>query len=485
MLDHLDFVPLTKRKLSEDTCRHWGYGISEHRGTPVQVAQYRDAAGAIVAQKLRTPDKDFSWLGDHSAVGLFGEHLWRNGGKMVVVTEGEIDAMSVSQMQDHKWPVVSVPDGAQSAPRAIRKSLEFLEKFERVIFMFDMDEPGRKAANECALLLTPGKAFIAHLPAKDANELLVAGEGAKIVPAIWGAKAYRPDGIVAGTDIWEKVIDTKGFASVPYPWQGLNNLTRGIRNGELVTLTAGTGTGKSEVARQVAANLHDNHEETVGYIALEESVQRTALGFMGLRLGRRLHVDMGDVADPALRGAFDVTVGSGRYYLYDHWGSLESENLMSRIRYMVRGLGCTVVVLDHISIVISGLDVEDERKTIDLTMTQLRKLVEELQFKLIVICHLKRVDGTPAEEGGRITIQHLRGSGSIAQLSNMVIALERDQQSRGEKANLTCMRVLKNRFTGETGEAGWLKYDTNTGRLTEAAETAPEPETQPAGADDF
>jgi twinkle protein len=467
LLDGLEFVALGKRKLTEETCKFWGYGTTELKDKPVQVAQYRNDAGAVIAQKIRTADKGFAWFGNHDAVGLYGKHLWRDAGKKLVITEGEIDAMSVSQVQDLKWPVVSVPDGAQSAPKAILKDLAWLERYEQVIFMFDMDEPGRKAAAECALLLSPGKAFIANLPLKDANEMLQAGKVKQLVDAIWGAKQFRPDGIVAGTEIYDKIIDTKGFDSLPYPWQTLNGLTHGCRRGEMVVLCAGTGVGKSEVARQIAASFHDNHKETIGYIALEESVQRTALGFIGLQLGRRLHVDPGDLAGPEIRAAFDQTVGSGRYFLYDHWGSLEGDHLLARIRYMVRGLGCSTIVLDHISIVISGTETNDERKTIDLVMTKLRSLVEELQFRLIIISHLKRVEGKPHEEGGRVTLAHLRGSGSIGQLANIAIALERNQQDK-TKGNFTRIRVLKNRFTGETGVAGWLEYDTKTGRLAEA-----------------
>lgn len=461
---------ISKRGLDEETCRHWRYGVASYKGEPVQVAQYCTDDGVVVGQKIRTREKDFRFLGDAAAAGLYGQHLWRDKGKQVIITEGEIDAMSVSQVQQHKWPVVSIPTGASGAAKAVLKSLDWLEGFERVVFMFDMDEPGRKAAAECAALLTPGKAFIASLPMKDANEMLVARKGADIINAAWGAKAFRPDGIVAGTDIWEKIVDTKTFESLEYPWPGLNTITRGIRPGELVTVAAGTGIGKSEVVRQIAAHLHDKQDETIGYIALEESVQRTALGFMGLHLGRRLHVDPGDLARPEVRSAYEATIGSGRYYLYDHWGSLDGDHLITRIRFMARSLGCKTIVLDHISIVVAGTETNDERKTIDVFMTKLRSLIEELQFRCIIITHLRKGDGKSAshEEGGRVRLQDFRGTGSIAQYTNIAIGLERNQQDK-INGHLTRLRILKNRYTGETGEACWLKFDQETGRLEQTA----------------
>ena len=63
----------------------------------VQIANYCNSVGQVVAQKIRTKDKKFYWLGDKSKAGLYGQHLWGEGGKRLVITEGELDALSVSQ----------------------------------------------------------------------------------------------------------------------------------------------------------------------------------------------------------------------------------------------------------------------------------------------------------------------------------------------------------------------------------------------------
>jgi len=64
-------------------------------------------------------------------------------------------------------------------------------------------------------------------------------------------------------------------------------------------------------------------------------------------------------------------------------------------------------------------------------------------------------------------LSHLRGSASIAHLSDSVIGLERNQQAEGDEANTTVIRILKNRYTGETGVTSHLHYNKDTGRLTE------------------
>ena len=174
MLD-VEYRPLLKRHLKEDTCKKWGYGVGTYQGQPVQVASYRDTEGKLVAQKVRLPGKKFTILGDSRKLPtmLYGRHLWQDGGKMIVVTEGEVDALSVNQAQGLKWPCVSVPNGAAAAPKAVAANLEYLESFGTVIFLLDQDEPGQTAAIACAELLTPGKAKIAAIPRKDANEMLV------------------------------------------------------------------------------------------------------------------------------------------------------------------------------------------------------------------------------------------------------------------------------------------------------------------------
>lgn len=460
-----DFKQLKARGITEETCAKWDYRVGSLNGQPVQIANYKSDSGQRLAQKIRFKNKDFTVRGDLKQVRLFGEHLWKGEGKRAVITEGEIDALSVSQAQGNKWPVYSVPTGAQGASRAIRKSIDLLNNYDEVIFCFDNDEPGQKAAQECAQLLPPGKAKIAKLPLKDANEMLVSGRVAELVDCLWQAKSFRPDGIVCGTEMWETITREDSMASSEYPFQGLTNMTMGIRKGEIVTITAGSGIGKSQVCREIAYHLHLKGE-TIGYIALEESNKRTALGFMGIYMNKPLHLGNAQVDPEDFKEAYDNTLNTGRIFLYDHWGSLEGDNLLNKIRYMVTGCECNYIVLDHISIVVSGMENGDERRTIDNLMTKLRGLVEEVNCGLIMVSHLKRPSGNKGHEDGvQTSMAQLRGSAAIGQLSDIVIGCERDQQ--GDTPDRTTVRILKNRWTGQTGIACSLDYDKKTGRLTE------------------
>ena len=136
---------------------------------------------------------------------------------------------------------------------------------------------------------------------------------------------------------------------------------------------------------------------------------------------------------------------------------------------MVQALDCKIIFLDHISIVVSGISDGDERRTIDNLMTMLRKLVEEVKCSMFVVSHLKRPEGKLGhEEGVQTSLSHLRGSHSLAQLSDGVIGFERDQQNESQ-SNIMTARVLKNRYSGETGVACDLVYNKDTGRLSEGS----------------
>lgn len=468
-----EYSTLTSRKLTAETCRKWDYSVSEFNGKPVQIATYHDDDGSRVSQKLRFPDKTFSTRGNHGKGLLYGKHLWRDKGRRIVITEGEIDAMSVSQAFNNKWPVVSIPNGSNGAAAAITANLEWLQGYEEVVLLFDQDEPGRAATQECAILFEPGKCKIAYLPVKDASDMLKAGKITELVDAIFGAKEFRPDGIINGTDMADTILLDDSSSGYPFPWTTLNTMTEGYRDGEVVMWTAGSGVGKSAVVREVEFDaLMKGH--VLGILRLEENTKRAGRGLMGLAINQPAYKkSVWNGLDAAKRKhAYDLTLGTGRVFLYDHFGSSNIDNLVGRIRFMGKGLRCKVVVLDHISIVVSGEEDGDERRLIDNLMTKLKSVAMECNIVLHVISHLKRPTGDKGhEEGARVSLSQLRGSHAIAQLSDTVIGLERNGQDENHK-NITTIRILKCRETGETGEAGWLAFDPVTGRMSEC-ETDP------------
>lgn len=469
---NLNFRDIKGRNILEETARFYGYGYYEEGSVKAHAAPYF-CGGTLVGYHLRFPSKEFSWMGEVKTLELFGQHLWRNqGGKRIVVTEGELDCLSVAQAFNLKWPVVSVPNGAPSAEKYIRMNLEFLEAYDEVVLWFDNDEQGHKAAKECASILSPGKVKIATTARglKDANDLLKEGHYEDIPKCIWEARSFRPDGILSGEDLVPDLLEyyegSSQKTSYSFPYPKLHAMLQGFRKGELWMFTAGTGIGKSTLVAELAFHFLMQHNLKVGYMAFEENKRRTALRMMSLYLDYPLHQDVKGVTKERYLEAMNSTVLSKRFFLYDHFGSLEGDTVLNKIKYMVSGLGCDIIILDHLSIIISGLEGDNERKQIDVLMTNLRSLVEQTQVGMLVVSHLRRGDtkSTSHEEGGRVTLADLRGSQSIAQLSDAVIALERNPQDPEDK-DKSLARVLKNRWTGDVGMADELIYSKATGRL--------------------
>lgn len=469
-----DYIALTKRGISEDTCRHFGYtvGLDPKTDKMVQLAPYYSTDGRIVAQKWRTADKEFGVVGKlKNALPLFGQHLWRDGGKKVVITEGELDAMSVSQVQGNKWPVVSIPNGASGAKKALSAAIEWLEKFDEVILMFDMDDPGRAAVEECASLFTPGKCKVASLPLKDANDMLKAGRGKDLIDAIWGAKEYRPDGVVSIQDIIDEAAE-----EIPEgrPWflPKLTMATYGRRDGEIYAFGAGTGVGKTDLFTQSIAFDILNLKLKVGVLYLEQPKVETARRIAGKAVGKVLHVPRKSTKEERVE-ALELISRANALFLYDSFGSADWEIIKAKIRFMVVGEGCKHIYLDHLTALVASE--EDERKTLDRIMAEMAALSLELKCTIHFISHLTRPEGKPHEEGGRVQIKHFRGSNAIGMWSHFMFGLERDQQAEDEADRLTTFRVLKDRNTGQaTGLTFQLDYDKTTGLLSEA-ESIPSP----------
>ena len=460
--------PIPDRGITRDTCEYYKVTQTGQK----HIYPYADETGAYVASKVRTvANKTFSVEGHWGKTGLFGQSLFHKGGKYVTLVEGELDALAAFQMLGSKWPVVSVKNGAQAALKDCKAAFEWLDSFESVVICFDADEPGKKAAEEVAELFGSKAKIVKHIQTcKDACDYLKSGETKSFVDSWWKAETYVPDGIVAASSLWEEVSKPEQPAEALYPFKGLNSLLYGFRPAELITVTAGSGLGKSQFLREILFHILNTTKWNIGGMFLEESVRKTARSIMSLRANKLLHLPDTKVSTEELQDAFQHTLGTDRIYLFDHFGSTSADNIINRIRYMAKACDCRIVFLDHLSIIISGQDNGDERKAIDVMMTRLRTLVQELNITLIVVSHLKRPSGNQGHEDGQaVSLSQLRGSGAIAQLSDAVITLERNSMSAdATERHTTKVAVAKNRYAGATGPACDLIYNPDTGRMTES-----------------
>lgn len=500
-------IPMTQNTLSgeykdvfngqikKETCEVFGVKIKKDKATAqdsLVVFPYFDRGEEqdVISAKLKRLEKEKGKAPyyfqhkegrDYSEAGLFGEQAWRNKTNMrkyITVTEGEKDCLAVSQMFGNKYATVSIKNGADSAAKDCKGSYEFLNSFDNIVLCFDADKPGRKAAKEVAQLFPPRKVKIVHLDyitekykdeegdeqsrviQKDAFDYLEAGKQKEFMERWWGAETHTPDGILAANTMWERLSKKKDVESVKYPWDALNDVTYGMRLGEVTTLIAPTGVGKTAVCRQIGYEILKNTGHNVGFLMLEESPEDTTLGLMSIHSQKPLHLPDHRPDSNKLREIYDDLFANNpdRVFLYDSFGSNDLQVILDKIQYFSQALGCKYIFLDHLSIIVSDQRHGDERKALDEIATKLKTFVMQNNIHLMQVSHINR-DG------------EIRGTAAIEQLSNMIIRLERDKKNKNSDIrNTTVLTCEKNRFCGITGPAGYLKYDINTANLVEIPE---------------
>src|SRR6056300_713568 len=472
------FSKLSDRGISKETAQK--FGVKVVYDSNGQLAQHlypfyiNHEQCATKTRFIR--DKRFSFEGTIQGSGLFGQNLFKEGGKYLTITEGECDAMAAYELLGSKWAVVSIKRGAGSAVKDIKENIEYVESFDNVILCFDKDKQGIEAAKKVASIIKPRKCKIINLPNgyKDANDMLLKNKHQEFVRAWWDAQVYTPSGIIRVSEKKKEFFNRPKKESVPYPFEGLNKKLIGMRQGELVTITGGTGLGKSSVTREIEHWLVNKTDDNVGIIALEEDWRRTVDGILSIEANARLYIDQEreKFSKEGLDKMFDILYdgeNKNRVWVHSHFGTNDIDDIFTKLRFMIIGCDCKWVVVDHLHMLVSAVHEGDERRAIDTIMTRLRSLVEETGAGIILVSHLRRVDGNKGHENGiEVSLSHLRGSNSIGQLSDCVIALERNQQSDDpEEARTTRLRILKSRYTGDVGMACRVIYDGETGRLSE------------------
>ncbi|MCC5780554.1 toprim domain-containing protein [Nitratireductor sp. B36] len=468
---------LKSRRIKIDTLRRAGYFVNKQGGKSSHVAPYFNQKGEMVLQKFRDKDKNF-WFTpvvddapQPKMCQLFGQHIWGDKfDRKVVITEGELDMLSVAQATNFKMAVVSIPAGVGSAVDALKANYRWLDRFEEIILWMDNDEPGQSVVAEAAGLFEPGKVKTIKVEGfKDASEMLQAGKEGEVYSAVWGATLWAPDGIVNAALCITDMDEPEAETICTYPWPKVQEMTRGIREKEVIYHVAGTGVGKTSIIVEIMEHLLKNNVK-FGVMRFEDTRRKAQLDLMSVRANRRLHLD--PLPQEELRTLHASVFGAGLVELFDpEVAEWSFEALERYIRYMVKGLDCKVVFIDPLSFIVAAVDVADERKALDKVSYSFARLVKQTGANLQITHHLNRGDGKAFEEGGQISLKNIRGSAGVANFSMGVHAYERDQQ--GERPDLTLQRILKNRHVGKTGVADILKWHEDIGRQLATDEPYP------------
>ena len=474
-LDEIDALPVdTFRGISKRVLYNCGVKVEYDENRNI-VSHYYPLThnNKVKAYKKRiVSTKEFRVVGKLDVPQLFNQI---NCGKRknLVITEGEIDCLSLLEMLTKakaQFDVVSIVNGAQSARRNIASNLDFVNKYDKVFLAFDNDEPGIEASKDVAHIIKPGKAHIVNSIHKDANDALTKGLSDNYLQDVWGAKTYKPDNFVTGEKVWQAFKERTNTESVPYPdcIKGLNDKLLGMRLGEITLFTSGTGSGKSTVVKETILNLLEKTDSKIGLISLEESIGDTATRLIGMSLNKNIRFPK-DISEEEARKGYEKVFGDERLILLDHQGSVQDSSLLERIEYL-SALGCQYLILDHITIAVSeGAQGKSGNEAVDKVMSDLLKITKRYNIHLTLISHLRKSSGDNKsfEEGRMASLDDIKGSGSIKQISFDIVTFARNMMAREENdRNVVKFAVLKSRFSGLTGHCGEAIYNNDTGRLS-------------------
>ena len=463
--------PISSRGISQETVRHFNVKMSvTSEGKPESHFYPYTKDGKVVAYKERKlPKEGFYTHGNFKTIELFGQSQ-ATLGKTLVLTEGELDTLAVAEAYKSHYgkffAVASIPSA--TGLKVLLENREWVNSFASVVLLFDQDEAGQKAIEQAAKIIGAGKVKIGKLIEKDPCDVLIKHGFKALLESIWNAQTYSPAGILVGEQIWEKYLEKQNTESIPYPdcISGLNDKIRGMRQGEITLLTSGTGSGKSTITKEIILHLLATTDSKIGVISLEESIGDTTEQLVNMHL-------KGEAKDPEdFRKGFDKVFKDERIVLLDHQGSVSDASLTDKIEYMAL-MGCDFLFLDHITIAVSeGTDGLSGNEAVDKMMSDLLKIVKKHNVWLGLISHLRKsFTGKAFEEGHLPTIDDIKGSGSIKQISFDIIAFARNLVAENDDEKRTVkFRVLKSRFTGLTGDAGSAMYNRETNRLNRAGD---------------
>lgn len=502
----LPFLAVPERGLLEEDAEYYEIrsAVSEKDGKTIIATYfpYYNKEGILTGFKKRdwtVPKEDdfhFTVVGNiRISCQMFGQHTVKGKPKTLYIAEGEEEVVAIRRcildsLKGTKWDgriepaVVGLSMGTANAQEAVAHNEHFIRSTrEEIVLCLNNDhatpkealkgiKKGKEATEDIAAFLLLDNMSTVDLPPgiNDFREALLCGHGVTMGKRLaFERKEYSPEKIVSGDAVTlEELIRPlqEGVKIDRFP--KLMEKLHGFRHeptGEVTLYAAFSGVGKSTVCREVSWEIIRQTDMAVGFIFLEESHTKTQQALVALELGVPLNKfrqnPLAHATLEQIEEAKSKVLSNGRTFFLNHFGSMSADKLMNQIKYLHFICGCKHIVLDHISMVVSGTDSQNERKDIDIIMTELASFVSANDCHIHVVSHLKRVedpnaykkkkDDEPPEPYWReLNQQWLRGSGGLEQMSFNILLVENEVRPDGQRGRIR-LRLAKNREWSEIG----------------------------------
>lgn len=474
------------RGLKDETTKPFGVRYAYDDNGEVEEQYYPTTQeGQIVGYKIREVPKNFYSKGRTGAdCELFMQFKFNRGGKYILITEGELDALSAYQMfadynksrgGDYEMAVVSPTTGANSH-KQIAAQYRFFDSFDNIIVCYDNDKAGNEATEDVVKALPKGKVKVMHMRYKDPNAYLEQGKQDEFIRNFYEARRYTPVGVLGSGDLYDKILEQATVPKVPFPpfMNTLNEmLVGGLPLGHIVNVAAGTGLGKTSFVNEMIYHWIFNSPHKIGIVSMELDSGQYGETLLGRHLSRKISLIQDDAAKKDLLESdrvrekanelFYNSDGQHRFYLLDNRDGTIDE-IQDTVEELVVSCGCRIIVLDPLQDILDGLSNEDQA----LFMKWSKGIIKSHNVTLIFINHVRKsASGVQnSSQGGAFTEEEIQGSSTIIKSASANILLSRNKYAEDPvERNTTKVVLSKNRICGLTGPAGNVYYDNDTHTL--------------------
>ena len=423
--------------------------------------------------QTRTLPKEFKSVGESvkgKQLAPIGIHLSREQGKFLIVVEGFLDTVATKQMltlDGKQWSVVGLWNSS-IAEKQVRDNIGWFRGFETIVLALDQDEAGKSATDKISKLLGVGQVKVASYTENDPCDMLMEGKSKEFISSLSTATSPLASGVLDALDVLPDFLSLRGQPSTQFPveWEKVNDMLDGFRKGEVVTYTGASGGGKSALMDELANHIILNEPNSkVGVLKMEHSNEVGLQSLFSTYLEVNLKTRRTEFTDEELTVKWNEYFSGKRAFILDHGFagiSKEEDAFFSKLLGLIVGAGCDNIIIDHITAVIADSSESGSNEAVDKLMYGLQAMAQQYQVTIHVVVHLRKTGsgGTSFEEGAVPSMDDIRGSSSIKQVSDSIIFFSRNTQHEDPVLRrVATLTVGKNRWLGATGKGDDIIYE--------------------------
>lgn len=406
------------------------------------------------------------------------------GHDYVIITEGEIDCLSV--MQSGYVPVISVPNGAAKGNMKMdyfSSAYDALMTAKKVILFTDNDTNGKLLCDELIRRIGAEKCFVANIPAdcKDANDILQKHgiDGVKL--AIKTANQVPVEGVFSMQDCYD---DVKGFYSKGYPGGiklGVPDLDEHISFmfGQYTTVTGIPGSGKSEIIDFAAVSLAKLHGWVFAICSPENQpvgihVSKIMEKYVGKSFAPRYNDEDRISAIEFEQAAAFVD----QHFIFIDIDAIEMtlDGILSKASELVARKGVNALVIDPWNYIEHKVGTgQTETQYISECLTKIKAFAKRKQIHIFLVAHPTKISKTNGKYDVP-TLYSISGSAHFFNKTDNGITMYRDFST-----NMVEVHIQKVRYSW-LGKVGMVElgYDTNRRQYLYSKETEQKPPPNPS-----